>query len=148
MDSWVKIRRGLHRDPVVMSIAEDLGISPWELVGHLVSFWGWVDEHLKPDGTIRLAKVEHVDAAAELPGLGAALEAAGWLVADEGRLLIPKHDRFMAEPACVRDSEREKARERMRRLRDVRKGLEGGSLCSPNRLNGKGRTFSERSPNE
>jgi hypothetical protein len=48
---WIKIDHSLPQKPEVYIIAQRLGISRAEVVGHLVSFWLWTDQ-MSADGTM------------------------------------------------------------------------------------------------
>ena len=106
----VEVRDGLPRHPKVYALSAHLEITRAEVVGYLVMFWGWCQDHAEEGGTLA-ARLEAVDAATR-PGFAAALLApdVGWLERDGDRLVVPRFERVR--------SERAKAAERQRRRRE------------------------------
>lgn len=142
---WVKMRTDLYRDPKVIVIADLLMDKKSDLalfinqnlqrdmsvtrnvmrnavVGALVSVWGVLRHQgyaVELDLRIDDVSLAIVDDIADMPGLGEAMEAAGWVEEDSEGLLFPKfYAEYNNDP---RGDEKEKNRERQRRYRQRKK---------------------------
>lgn len=137
---WIKMRVDLYRDPKVIVMADALMAKDGELaryvnqnkqrdmtvtrnvmrnvtVGALVSIWGVARKQGKRiDDALMLADccVSVLDDIAELPGIGEAMEAAGWVAQTEDGLLFP---RFFEEYNTDYEEQKAKNRERQARYR-------------------------------
>lgn len=137
---WIKMRVDLYRDPKVIVMADALMAKDGELaryvnqnkqrdmtvtrnvmrnvtVGALVSIWGVARKQGKRiDDALVLADccVSVLDDIAELPGIGEAMEAAGWVAQTEDGLLFP---RFFEEHNTDYEEQKAKNRERQARYR-------------------------------
>lgn len=140
MADWIKMRVDLYRDPKVIVMADALMAKDGELaryvnqnkqrdmtvtrnvmrnvtVGALVSIWGVARKQGKRiDDALMLADccVSVLDDIAELPGIGEAMEAAGWVAQTEDGLLFP---RFFEEHNTDYEEQKAKNRERQARYR-------------------------------
>lgn len=141
---WIKMRTDLYRDPKVCVIAEHLEAPDGELAGYvnqicqrdmavtrnvtrcatvgaLVTVWGVTRHQGKRDGDdLRLNGVTStiVDDIGELPGLGAAMIAVGWLVEDEDGIVFPC---FFRENNTEPKKSDSTAADRQRRYRERKK---------------------------
>jgi hypothetical protein len=140
MADWIKMRVDLYRDPKVIVMADSLLSKDGDLaryvnqntqrdmsvtrnvmrnvtVGALVSIWGVARKQGKrsseclvlPDVTLSV-----LDDIAELPGVGEAMEDAGWVQQTEEGLVFP---RFFEEHNTDYEAHRAKNRERQARYR-------------------------------
>ena len=140
MADWIKMRVDLYRDPKVIVMADALMAKDGQLamyvnqnkqrdmtvtrnvmrnvtVGALVSIWGVARKQGKRiDDALVLADccVSVLDDIAELPGIGEAMEAAGWVAQTEDGLLFP---RFFEEHNTDYEEQKAKNRERQARFR-------------------------------
>jgi len=141
---WIKMRSDIYRDPKVSVIAESLMAHDGELsryvsqmcqrdmtvtrnvmrnvtVGALVSIWGVMrqrgkrcDDDLLCDGV----SVAVLDDIADLPGIGAAMASAGWVVQDADGISFPNFfEGYNVDPAEKNASGNA---ERQRRYRERR----------------------------
>jgi len=121
---WIKMRAALTTCPKVAAMAraiglqdEFLGLSRHSMrllvVGGLHAVWAAVNEHTS-DGVMANAYAEDLDDIAGIGGFGKAMQAAGWLVADEiaATLTFPN---FWQWNTPAKDST---AAERMRKHRE------------------------------
>lgn len=99
---WIKVRYDLHKVRETVELAAQLGINPYQAVGHLVAFWSWVDAEMQ-DGAIKGCQHEAViDSIAGMQGFAAAMVNVGWLVLDGEKVYIPNWDRFLGAAAKKR----------------------------------------------
>ena len=122
---WIKMRTDLYRDPKVILIADILMDQEGPLasaisqecqrnmtvtrrvmrcvtVGALVSVWGIArhrGDRIENDLRLNNCCSAVVDDMAEVPGLGDAMMAAGWLTEDEAGVVFPRFfDQYNEEP--------------------------------------------------
>lgn len=139
---WIKMRTDLYRDPKVSLIAEHLMSDDSDLsrhvnqmkqrnmtvtrnvmrnvtVGALVSIWGVMrhrGKRVDDDLVCYSVTVNILDDIADLPGIGEAMEFAGWVRQDQEGIVFPNFfDEYNSDPV---DRAREKNRERQRRFRE------------------------------
>jgi len=113
---WIPWEQGLTRKREVMLIAKRLGISPREAAASCMEVWEWAQDQ-SMDGLIVGFEPGDVSAAVGIPGLGEAMEGAGWLRSGDGNVQFPNWERFNAKPA----KERLLHAERQRRYRNSHK---------------------------
>ncbi|AXT88332.1 hypothetical protein WLZ19_21845 [Bordetella bronchiseptica] len=115
-NDWIKMRTDLYRDPRICVMADILMNEDGELaryvnqhcqrhmsvtrnvmrnvtVGALVSVWGVMRLRGKAEGTdlvCRAVTTSVLDDIADLPGMGAAMEAVGWVVSTAEGLVFPR----------------------------------------------------------
>lgn len=144
MSDWIKMRTDLYRHPKVLLIADDLLRADSELalfvsqnlrrdmtvtrnvmrnvtVGALVTVWGTLRHRGKRiDDALLLPGVTDsvVDDIADLPGFGAAMRKARWLLQTKRGLIFP---RFFADHNV--DPSAENNRERQRRFREKQRNV-------------------------
>jgi len=98
---WIVFDKALPSKPEVSIISRALGISRAEAVLACMMVWAWVDENTT-DGVMDGLGIEDVDYQARITGFGAAMASAGWLQADDRRLIFPNFDRWNTETAKQR----------------------------------------------
>jgi hypothetical protein len=91
--AWIEVHQSLPRHRKTLTLAEELGVSPIQCVGHLVAFWLWSVDNADDDGVI-CGSDRVIASAAEWPGepdqFVAALYRAGLLERGENGPMI--HD--------------------------------------------------------
>ena len=142
---WIKMRGSLLSDPKLIATARELqenpafrewltpgggsdfngvtmshGASRRVTVGALLSVWSSAREHGLFDGDdliLRPMTLEQIDDMADVPGIGRAMEAAGWAVENtaDGSVTLPRFKRYNVVP--MSDAERQQ-RQRDRRKDD------------------------------
>lgn len=108
-DDWIKIRIDLFDDPNVFIMSDILSLNVPTVVGHLVTFWGWMDKHT-PDGTSLKLSDSVIDKRIGVDGFAIALRQVGWLEGKDWALDIPKFDRHNGNSAKARSLEAEAKR--------------------------------------
>lgn len=116
-DWWVQIRIDLVNEPEVYAIAAALGLSRYDVVGRLISFWGWA-KRVTRTGVIRHVDARVIDAHVGVTGFVTALEKVAWLERDESRLIIPRFERYFLPKT---ERQKELARLRSRKYREKKK---------------------------
>ena len=74
---WIKVEHGLSNKPEVMQLAEMLGVSELEIVGHLVLFWTWVDQNLSPECPVVRGTSSGLDRVSQRDGFAKAMISVG-----------------------------------------------------------------------
>ena len=98
---WIKIENVTPDKPEVFQLAERLGIDPDAALGKLIRVWVWADEQTY-DGNAGSVTRLLLDRVAGVSGFAEALIDVGWLVADDGKLVIPNFDRHNGQTAKTR----------------------------------------------
>jgi len=99
---WIPIRIDIARSREVLIIAARTGWSPYEVVGRLIEFWGWVSSETA-DGTIPGLTVEALARLGTFdPQFLSAMLEVGWLVETDTGLEIPRFDRWLSQSAKKR----------------------------------------------
>lgn len=110
---WIKIQHGLIDKPEVMRMSEDLDISPYEVVGHLVAVWFWVDMNLSRNCPEVRGTKKGLDRVAGRDGFAEAMISVGWLRLENGILSVPNYDSHLSKSAKSRAEEsKKKAKQR------------------------------------
>ena len=99
--SWIKYSTTLHDKPRVQRIADDLGISRFDVAGRLCAVWAWAAT-MTEDGRISFGSLKQIDRAAEIEGFGEAMRAVGWLDQEGDDLLIPGWEEHHSKSAKKR----------------------------------------------
>lgn len=118
---WIKIEKHLIHKPEVYALAKKMGLPIPHVVGLLVVFWGWVDDHVASHSNCR---VPHLDAAAidsivGHSGFCSAMIECSWIDLKNGEMQIPKMDRHLSKVAKCRSLDarnRSKARAKVRQV--------------------------------
>lgn len=112
---WIKLEHGILDKPEVMELSEILGISAYEVVGHLVEFWFWCDRNLSPECPQAKGTKRGLDRVAGRDGFGDALISVGWLSYQDGYFSVPNYDTHLSRSAKQRaKDQRKKAFQRSR----------------------------------
>jgi len=109
---WMKVDLTLPDKPEVIGMADMLGIHEDEVVGKMIRFWRWCDQHLK-DCHAQNVTLSFLDRYLGVTGMGQAMCDVGWLVVVEDGLLIPNFDRHLSQGS----KQRALASERKRKQR-------------------------------
>ena len=94
---WIKIEHSLPNKPEVMQLAMELQISEFEVVGHLVCFWSWVDQNMSPECPHVVGTKLGLDRVAGRTGFVDAMVNVGWLEFCEGRVHIPNYEHHLSQ---------------------------------------------------
>lgn len=97
--AWIKIDHTLPTKPEVFQLAKNLLITRSEVVGHLVTFWIWVDQNSE-DGTLG-ASEEMIDALTT-PNFAFELIKQGWISLDNEILKIKDFEKHNSNSAKKR----------------------------------------------
>lgn len=110
---WIKVETNTPMKPEVWEMAELLGLDADAVVGKLVRFWSWADNHLGDScDALRVTKT-HIDKYIATPGFSEALKSVGWLQGDDRALILTNFDRHNGKTAKTRSL----TAKRMRHLR-------------------------------
>lgn len=135
---WIKIETGLGHKPEVVALAAALGLDRDAVVGKLVTFWSWADQHYdERDGASVTAA--YIDELVRAQNFAENLKKVGWLKGENLHFTIPKFDRHMSESA------KKRARD-MRRKKLDRARTKSGQNPDPNRTRDRGRDRGEVPP--
>lgn len=111
--SWIKIEYTLSSKPEVMALAEKFGISEFEVVGHLVAFWCWVDANMSVECPDQIGTKSGLDRVCGRVGMVDALIEVGWLAYNGKMFSVPNLDRHLSRSAKQRALDtRNKAKKR------------------------------------
>ncbi len=105
---WIKIEHALPSKPEVMAIASQLGIDEFAVVGHLVSFWSWVDQNMSPNCPSVMGTKAGLDRVAGRGGFVDAMVSVGWLRFSGGMIEAPNYDHHLSESAKKRAADARK----------------------------------------
>lgn len=108
---WIPVRTDLPDNPKTLRIAQRLRKSTDEVVGLLVRFWAWVQQHTET-GRLEGISIELCALGARVPSsFLEALVDVGWLVTSGPDLLIPEFPRWFSGAAKrrLRDAARKRA---------------------------------------
>lgn len=109
-EDWIPISVALPSKPEVVQIATLTKRSPDEVVGVLIRFWSWAQQH-SSDGTFPgMTKAMAAAACHISEKFLNALELVGWLTSTECGISIPNFDRWLGRGAKSRFLERQKKR--------------------------------------
>ena len=97
---WIPIRLDLPDDPSVLSIASDLGMDEFAVIGRLIKIWSWANRHLL-DGKAAIS-LEWIDRFVDTPGFAVALVKAKWLQIKTSGVQFPNFDRWNSTGAKSR----------------------------------------------
>lgn len=98
---WIAIDKTLPMKPEIGIILRSLKVSRAEAVLGCLRVWFWADGVCHAGG-VTGASLDDVDAAAQMPGFGQAMIAAGWLLSDPGGITFPNWGRWNANSAKAR----------------------------------------------
>jgi hypothetical protein len=114
---WIKVEKVTPGKPEVLGVSQILGIHPYHAFGLCVRFWLWCDDQLDSESVTGMSQKFVTNVALDFVighvGFTDALVQVGWLVVENGRLVVPNFDRHLSESAKKRaDSRRRKQKER------------------------------------
>jgi hypothetical protein len=99
---WIPITVDLTRRREVLIVAAKCGMTPREVVGGLIEFWGWVSMETA-DGRLRNVFVATLVAQFGLPECyWRALEYEGWLEESVEGIIVPNFERWLSNGAKAR----------------------------------------------
>lgn len=99
---WIKFEHATPDKPEVHQMADMLGISPEQVVGHLVRFWIWVDQQsVDCANALSVTKVT-LDRLTHCENLASAMQKVGWLAGENWQLQVPNLERHNGETAKKR----------------------------------------------
>ena len=99
---WIPITVDLTRRREVLIVAAKCGMTPREVVGGLIEFWGWVSTETV-DGRLRNVFVATLVAQFGLQECyWRALQCEGWLEESEEGIVVPNFDRWLSNGAKAR----------------------------------------------
>lgn len=112
---WIKIRIDLTDDPTVFMLADLLSTDCPTIVGHLVTFWAWMDRHT-PDGKHIQLTENVIDRKIAMLGFANAMRKVGWLAGEDGALELPNFERHNGASSKARalESEAKRLRRQMK----------------------------------
>src|SRR5688572_682367 len=110
---WTGLHWGIPGGDEKQARYEALRVTRYVTVGALLRYWGYVNEHIEEDGTIRGLWPDDVDQIAGVPGFCDALDAVGWIEIDEltGCVTVPNFNKYNVYGANrgMTSAERQKA---------------------------------------
>lgn len=116
---WIKIESVTPDKPEVYQMAAELGISPEQVVGHLVRVWAWADQQSLNGHALRVTSVT-VDSVSRHACFSQALINCGWLVESGGTITFPNFDNHNGETAKQRGlANKRKAKQRAKSHAEV-----------------------------
>ena len=98
---WIKMEHVTPDKPEVYRMATILGVSPEEIVGHLVRVWIWADQQSIDGNAVGVSNVT-LDTVSRRIGFGSAMREVGWLGGDGDTLSFPNFERHNGETAKER----------------------------------------------
>lgn len=98
---WIKIETATPDKPEICAIATRLRIDTDSVVGKLVRLWSWAEVNRVDGNHIGVTK-EFIDKLVGRKGFAEALEAAGWLKADEEALQFTNFERHNGNASKIR----------------------------------------------
>lgn len=98
---WIKMRTSLATDPAVISIAGQLDITEFEVVGILHHLWTWADTQSR-DGHADGVTQKWINRYVHRDGFAEALVSVGWLIVNEAGIEFPNFERHNGETAKSR----------------------------------------------
>ena len=112
---WIPWELGLSKKREVVIIARVLGVSRREAAAMCMEVWEWAQDQTL-DGLIVGVSPIDLSEAVGIPGIGEAMEIAGWIRNGDGNVQFPNWERFNSKSGKERlwAAER-KRRERARR---------------------------------
>ena len=91
-DDWIKMRSNLPACPKVAVIARETRLGAYDVIGRLLKFWAWADQHTTT-GVIPGIDAQWIDRYVERRGFARAMmhEAVGWLRVERGAVVLPDY---------------------------------------------------------
>jgi DNA replication protein DnaT len=98
---WIKIETATPDKPEICAIATRLRIDTDSVVGKLVRLWSWAEVNRVDGNDIGVTK-EFIDKLVGRKGFAEALEAAGWLIAQDETLQFANFERHNGNASKIR----------------------------------------------
>lgn len=98
---WIKFETSTSDKPEVWFIADRLGIDPDAVVGKLLRIWAWFDDHTEKGNAPSVTKAL-LDRRVGVTGFCDAMIEAGWMLEEDGFVLLPHFDRHNGKTAKSR----------------------------------------------
>jgi len=98
---WMKIELETPNKIEVTEMAEFLGVSNNEVVGMLVSYFAWLNQHCK-DGALPISSIKFLNNLTGSAEFCNALSLVGWLQFSEDRVEVVNYDRHNGQNAKKR----------------------------------------------
>ena len=117
--SWIKVEYALLSKPEVMAMAARFDVSEFEIVGHLVAFWCWVDANMSLECPEVIGTKRGLDRVCGREGMVEALIEVGWLIMNGQKFSVPNLDRHLSKGAKQRTLEARKKKEQRERPENV-----------------------------
>ncbi len=91
----------MPRKREVMLIAKRQQVTPRDAAARCMEVWEWAQEQ-SIDGLIMGLEPSDVSTAVAIPGIGEAMEGAGWILRGNGFIQFPNWERFNSKCAKAR----------------------------------------------
>jgi len=98
---WMKVEKCTPEKPEIEAMSDILGIDPDAVFGKCFRIWCWFDDHTTDGYAPRVTKTL-LDRKSCVTGFGDALENVGWLLPQDGSLVLPNFDRHCGKTAKQR----------------------------------------------
>lgn len=95
---WIKMEKITPDKPEVYAIANLLNIDPDAVFGKLFRVWSWFDDHSEIGNAPSVTKML-LDRITGVTGFADAMIDAGWMIEDDGQLLLPNFNRHNGQTA-------------------------------------------------
>jgi hypothetical protein len=96
--AWIKLETHTFDKVEVFSMAQELGIDPDSVVGKCCRVWAWFDANTT-DGITKSVTTALLDRYCGITGFSQAMVNVGWMVIEDGDLLLPNYDRHNSQTA-------------------------------------------------
>lgn len=100
--NWIKFSTDTPEKPEILEIAGTLDIDPDAVVGKLIRIWIWYDQHTVDGNAASVTSVtlmKRLDMSVGVTGFCKAAIKAGWMMEEDGKLILPNFDRHNGETA-------------------------------------------------
>jgi hypothetical protein len=98
---WLKFEKSTLDKPEVFEMAGILGIDPDAVVGKLLRVWNWFDDQSR-DGHAPVTVLSLLDRYTGVTGFVSAMKSVGWMLEENGLLILPNFERHNGTPAKSR----------------------------------------------
>lgn len=137
--SWFRVRSSLPTEPAVLGMTIELEIDVHSLLGKLVWFWAWVDQHVAigdDDVDVRAGITPRImDHLVGCDGFANAYINAGWARIDDGELVLINIGKHVGSTAKQRaeDSHRKYVKRTKEALKEDTHGTTSGQVSDTSR---------------
>lgn len=98
---WIKFDISTFDKPEVIAMADALSMPENHVVGCLLQVWAWFDQQTE-NGNARSVTKAYLDRRTGVTGFGDAMQKVGWLIEDNGGLIMPSFDTHNGKSAKKR----------------------------------------------